>query len=88
MEVKIKMPRIGVIETINAEDMSACEPYLAVRIETGEVVTLVKLDREILVFEEDSAGYISHPAFEWANRNYKIIRKYTTGETLSITVKE
>lgn len=85
--MKNEMPEVRMKD--NFSELVCCELYLATRLPNGEVVTLLRADKEIIVFYSSHIVYVTPcggvPDMDYINRHYKIIRKYDKGEALVLT---
>jgi hypothetical protein len=88
--MKITMPVTS--SAVQACDMARCTFYLATEKSTGKQVTLLRCDKEVMVFMNNSSPCFISPNYrsgfdsDWVNTYYDIIREYGDSDTFSITV--
>ena len=77
------MPKINFPEVVTSRDIPACYPVLAIHKNSGEVVTVIRANNEMLYFHKD--GSICHGTVTYFSEEYRVVREFIAGETLSIT---
>lgn len=77
------MPKIVPDEDITK--LASCVLYLAKRKGSNNLHTVMRLDKEVVVFNPNGVQYISGPIEPYFYDTFQIIRKYQAGEKLILT---